>query len=61
MNFSIVDFFNFKKNRASSAASAANAAIDHVRNWALGTGNSWTSFAVPSNGEYGVDKGKKKK
>jgi len=42
---------------ASSAASAANAAIDHVRNWALGTGGSWTSFSVPSNGEYGVDKG----
>lgn len=42
---------------ASSAASAANAAIDHMRNWALGTGSSWTSFAVPSNGEYGVDKG----
>ena len=42
---------------ASSAASAANAAIDHMRNWALGTGTNWTSFSVQSTGEYGIDKG----
>ena len=41
---------------ASSAASAANAAIDHVRDWALGTpGDDWVSMAVPSDGSYGVD------
>ncbi|SEH10543.1 malate dehydrogenase [Thermoleophilum album] len=43
---------------ASSAASAANAAIDHVRDWALGTANGdWVSMAVPSDGSYGVDEG----
>jgi malate dehydrogenase len=43
---------------ASSAASAANAAIDHVRDWALGTpGDDWVSMAVPSDGSYGVDEG----
>jgi len=41
----------------SSAASAANAAIDHMREWALGTNGQWTSFAVPSDGSYGVAKG----
>lgn len=42
----------------SSAASAANAAIDHVRDWHLGTpeGN-WASMAVPSDGSYGVPEG----
>ncbi len=38
----------------SSAASAANAAIDHMRDWALGTGGEWTTMGVPSNGEYGI-------
>jgi len=42
---------------ASSAASAANAAIDHMREWAKGTNGKWTSFAVCSDGSYGVDKG----
>src|SRR4051812_8840692 len=43
---------------ASSAASAANAAIDHVRDWVLGTGEGdWISMAVPSDGSYGVDEG----
>ncbi len=43
---------------ASSAASAANAAIDHVRNWVLGTPDGdWVSMAVPSDGSYGVDEG----
>ncbi len=43
---------------ASSAASAANAAIDHMRTWVIGTpDNDWTSMAVPSNGAYGVAKG----
>ncbi len=38
----------------SSAASAANAAIDHVRDWALGTGGKWTTMGVPSDGSYGI-------
>lgn len=47
-----------KARGASSAASAANAAIDHVRNWALGTRKGdWVSMAVPSDGAYGAPKG----
>jgi malate dehydrogenase len=43
---------------ASSAASAANAAIDHVHDWVLGTdGDDWVSMAVPSPGAYGVEEG----
>ena len=43
---------------ASSAASAANAAIFHMRDWALGTAEGdWTSMAVYSDGSYGIDKG----
>jgi malate dehydrogenase len=42
---------------ASSAASAANAAIDHVHDWVLGTGDEWVSMAVPSGGQYGVEEG----
>jgi len=38
----------------SSAASAANAAIGHMRDWALGTGGEWVTMGVPSNGEYGI-------
>jgi malate dehydrogenase len=38
----------------SSAASAANAAIDHMRDWALGTNGAWTTMGVPSKGEYGI-------
>jgi malate dehydrogenase len=41
---------------ASSAASAANAAIDHMRDWALGTNGGWVTMGVPSNGEYGIPK-----
>ncbi len=42
----------------SSAASAANAAIDHMRTWALGTADGdWTSMAIPSDGSYGVAEG----
>jgi malate dehydrogenase len=40
----------------SSAASAANAAIDHMRDWALGTAGEWVTMGVPSNGEYGIPK-----
>ena len=40
----------------SSAASAANAAIDHMRDWALGTAGRWVTMGVPSNGEYGIPK-----
>jgi malate dehydrogenase len=47
-----------KARGASSAASAANAAIDHVRSWALGTpAGDWVSMAVPSDGSYGVPEG----
>ncbi len=43
---------------ASSAASAANAAIEHVHDWALGTPtDDWVSMSVPSDGSYGVDEG----
>jgi malate dehydrogenase len=43
---------------ASSAASAANAAIDHVRDWVQGTADGdWVSMAVPSDGSYGVAQG----
>ncbi len=43
---------------ASSAASAANAAIDHIRTWTLGTPEGdWVSMAVPSDGSYGVAEG----
>ncbi|WP_062069803.1 malate dehydrogenase [Demequina sediminicola] len=43
---------------ASSAASAANAAIDHVRDWVAGTPEGdWTSVAMPSDGSYGVPEG----
>ena len=41
----------------SSAASAANAAIDHMRDWALGTNGKWVTMGVPSNGEYGIPAG----
>jgi malate dehydrogenase len=40
----------------SSAASAANAAIDHMRDWALGTNGEWVTMGVASNGEYGIPK-----
>jgi malate dehydrogenase len=40
----------------SSAASAANAAIDHVRDWVLGTNGKWVTMGIPSNGEYGIPK-----
>ncbi len=43
---------------ASSAASAANAAIDHVRDWVLGTPEGdWVSMGVPADGSYGVEEG----
>ncbi|TFW33631.1 malate dehydrogenase [Massilia horti] len=42
---------------ASSAASAANAAIDHVRDWVLGTNGEWTTMGVPSDGSYGIPEG----
>jgi malate dehydrogenase len=41
---------------ASSAASAANAAIDHVRDWALGSNGGWVTMGIASNGEYGIPK-----
>jgi malate dehydrogenase len=42
----------------SSAASAANAAINHVHDWVLGTpADDWVSMAIPSDGSYGVDEG----
>ena len=41
----------------SSAASAAGAAIDHVRDWVLGTNGKWTTMGVPSDGSYGIPEG----
>ena len=47
-----------KARGASSAASAASAAIDHMRNWALGTNDGdWVSMAIPSDGSYGIKEG----
>jgi len=47
-----------KARGSSSAASAANAAIDHVRSWVKGTpAGDWVSMAVPSDGSYGVPEG----
>ena len=40
----------------SSAASAANAAIDHMRDWALGTNGKWVTMGIPSDGHYGIPK-----
>jgi malate dehydrogenase len=40
----------------SSAASAANAAIDHVRDWVLGSHGKWVTMGVPSDGSYGIPK-----
>ena len=41
----------------SSAASAANAAIDHMRDWALGTNGKWVTMGVPSQGDYEIPEG----
>jgi malate dehydrogenase len=47
-----------KARGLSSAASAASSAIDHIRDWALGTPKGdWVSMAVPSDGSYGIKKG----
>ena len=47
-----------KARGLSSAASAANAAIDHMHSWALGTPEGdWVSMAIPSDGSYGVPEG----
>lgn len=47
-----------KARGLSSAASAASAAIDHIRDWALGTpGDDWVSMAVPADGSYGIEEG----
>src|SRR3546814_14045776 len=47
-----------KARGLSSAASAANAAVDHIRSWSLGTPEGdWVSMGVPSDGSYGVTEG----
>ncbi len=47
-----------KARGASSAASAASAAIDHMHDWALGTAaDDWVSMAIPADGSYGIDEG----
>lgn len=46
-----------KARGASSAASAASSAIDHMRNWALGSDGEWVSMAVPADGSYGIEPG----
>lgn len=47
-----------KARGASSAASAASSAVDHMRNWAQGTPEGeWVSMAVPSDGSYGIEEG----
>jgi malate dehydrogenase len=47
-----------KARGSSSAASAASAALDHVRTWAMGTADGdWTSMGIPSDGSYGIKEG----
>ena len=47
-----------KARGASSAASAASAAIDHMHDWALGTpGDDWVSMGIPADGSYGIEPG----
>ncbi len=47
-----------KARGLSSAASAASSAIDHIRDWALGTPDGeWTSMGIPSDGSYGIEPG----
>ncbi|MCB1640532.1 MAG: malate dehydrogenase, partial [Xanthomonadales bacterium] len=46
-----------KARGASSAASAASAAIDHMRDWALGTDGAWVTMGVPADGSYGIEPG----
>jgi malate dehydrogenase len=47
-----------KARGASSAASAASAAIDHIRTWVMGTGpGDWVSMGIPSDGSYGIESG----
>ncbi|MEK9648657.1 MAG: malate dehydrogenase [Gammaproteobacteria bacterium] len=46
-----------KARGLSSAASAANAAIEHMRDWALGTNGQIVSMAIPSDGSYGIEEG----
>ncbi len=47
-----------KARGASSAASAASAAVDHMRSWALGTAEGeWVSMGIPSDGSYGIESG----
>jgi malate dehydrogenase len=41
----------------SSAASAASAAIDHIKDWVLGSNGEWTTMGVPSDGSYGIPEG----
>jgi malate dehydrogenase len=41
----------------SSAASAANAAIDHIRDWVMGTNGKWVTMGIPSDGSYGIPDG----
>jgi len=46
-----------KARGASSAASAASSAVDHMRDWTLGTGERWVSMGVPADGSYGIKPG----
>ena len=46
-----------KARGLSSAASAASSAVDHMRDWALGTNGKWVSMGVPSDGSYGIKPG----
>jgi malate dehydrogenase len=46
-----------KARGASSAASAASAAVDHMRDWALGTDGKWVSMGIPADGSYGIAPG----
>lgn len=46
-----------KARGLSSAASAANAAIDHMRDWALGSNGEWVTMGIPSDGSYGIPEG----
>jgi malate dehydrogenase len=54
---SLQKLINDEARGLSSAASAANAAIDHIRDWVLGSNGKWVTMGIPSDGSYGIPEG----